>query len=116
MKLKNIISNLTAATTVQKVVTPANYCKIMEYKVVPFTATLDQRKQSTAVVAEQLGRLIMHYSNEGWKYIRLESVSTYVQPDPGCFGVGGKPGYMASYQMVVFSKESDNESVVSTHD
>lgn len=82
----------------------------MEYKVVPFTATLDQKKETTAVVAEQLGKLIERYSNQGWKYVRLESVSTYVQPDSGCFGIGAKPGYMASYQMVVFIKETRDES------
>ncbi|TDQ09462.1 hypothetical protein [Pedobacter metabolipauper] len=76
----------------------------MEYKVVPFTATLDQKKETTSVVADQLEKLIARYTNQGWIYVRLESVSTYVQPDPGCFGIGGKPGYMASYQMVVFSK------------
>ncbi|WP_421938243.1 hypothetical protein [Pedobacter sp.] len=76
----------------------------MEYKVVPFTATLDQKKETTRVVAEQLEKLITQFTNQGWEYIRLESVSTYVQPDPGCFGLGAKPGYMASYQMVVFSK------------
>jgi len=76
----------------------------MEYKVVPFTATLDQKKETTRVVAEQLEKLITQFTNQGWEYIRLESVSTYVQADPGCFGLGAKPGYMASYQMVVFSK------------
>lgn len=76
----------------------------MEYKVVPFTATLNQQKETTKVVANQLETLIHHYNSEGWKYIRLESVSTYVQADPGCFGLGGKPGYLASYQMIVFSK------------
>lgn len=82
----------------------------MEYKVVPFTGTLDQKKETTSVVAEQLGRLIERYSNQGWRYIRLESVSTFVQPDPGCFGIGAKPSYMAAYQMVVFSKGS-SESI-----
>lgn len=76
----------------------------MEYKVVPFTAILNQKKETTNVVANQLENLIKQYNNEGWKYIRLESVSTYVQPDAGCFGLGAKPGYFASYQMVVFSK------------
>lgn len=77
----------------------------MEYKVVPFVATLDQKKETTAVVANQLEKLIERYTNDGWDYIRLESVSTYVQPDPGCFGIGAKPGHMSSYQMVVFSKK-----------
>lgn len=76
----------------------------MEYKVVPFTATLNQQKETTSAVANQLESLILHYHQQGWKYVRLESVSTYVQPDPGCFGLGGKPGYLSSYQMVVFSK------------
>jgi hypothetical protein len=89
---------------------------MMEYKVVPFTATLDQKKETTGVVAEQLGKLIERYSNQGWKYLRLESVSTYVQPDSGCFGIGAKPGYMASYQMVVFSKDVSRESAVTSAD
>lgn len=76
----------------------------MEYKVVPFTAILKQQKETTNVVASQLETLIKQYTDQGWEYIRLESVSTYVQPDSGCFGLGGKPGYLASYQMVVFSK------------
>lgn len=79
----------------------------MEYKVVPFTATLDQKKETTAVVANQLEDLIKNFNDQGWKYIRLESVSTFVQPDSGCFGIGAKPGFIASYQMVVFSKEME---------
>jgi hypothetical protein len=76
----------------------------MEYKVVPFTATLDQKKETSSVVAEQLETLIARYTEDGWTYIRLEGVSTYVQPDNGCFGIGGKPGYLSTYQMVVFSR------------
>lgn len=76
----------------------------MEYKVVPFTATLNQQKETTSVIANQLENLIKKFTDQGWEYIRLESVSTFVQPDSGCFGFGGKPGYMASYQMIVFSK------------
>ncbi len=77
----------------------------MEYKVVPFTAILNNQKETTNVVANQLETIITKFTSEGWKYMRLESVSTYIQPDPGCFGFGGKPGYFASYQMVVFSKD-----------
>lgn len=76
----------------------------MEYKVVPFTATLDQKKDTSSVVAQQLENLIGKYTREGWTYVRLESVSTYVQPDNGCFGLGAKPGHMSAYQMVVFSR------------
>jgi hypothetical protein len=76
----------------------------MQYKVVPFIATINQQKETTNAVANQLESLISQYTTEGWTYIRLESVSTYVQPNMGCFGIGGKPGYTTSYQMVVFSK------------
>lgn len=86
----------------------------MEYKVVPFVATIKQQNESTTVVAKQLENLIEQYTDQGWKYIRLESVSTVVQPDNGCFGIGAKPAFMSSYQMVVFSKEYDNENIT-TH-
>lgn len=76
----------------------------MEYKVVPFTATLNQQKETTSVVAGQLENLIKNFSNQGWEYVRLESVSTYVQPEAGCFGLGAKPGYMAAYQMIVLRR------------
>ena len=77
----------------------------MEYIVVPFVATLNQKKETTSAVAIQLEKLIASYSDLGWQYVRLESVSTYVQPDAGCFGVGGRPGYFVAYQMIVLSKD-----------
>jgi hypothetical protein len=76
----------------------------MEYKVVPFIATINQQKETSNVVAAQLEKLIIQATDQGWEYVRLESVSTYVQGDSGCFGLGAKPGYVSSYQMVVFSK------------
>ena len=87
----------------------------MEYKVVPFTATLNQQKETTKAVADQLENLIKNFTNQGWEYVRLESVSTYVQPETGCFGIGAKPGYMASYQMVVFSRLNYENTAHSTH-
>lgn len=77
----------------------------MEYKVVPFTAVLSHQKLDTGVVSDQLDKVITQYTDLGWEYVRLESVSTYIQPDAGCFGLGGKPGYMAAYQMIVFSRD-----------
>ncbi|MBB5395081.1 hypothetical protein [Mucilaginibacter sp. AK015] len=76
----------------------------MEYKVVPFTATLNQQKETAAAVATQLGNLISKHAVDGWAYVRLESVSTFVEPDNGCFGIGAKPGYMSAFQMAVFAK------------
>lgn len=76
----------------------------MKYKVVPFVAAIEFKNGTSDHVAQQLETLINKYSLEGWNYIRLEGVSTYVGPDNGCFGFGGKPGYSTTKQMVVFSK------------
>ncbi|EZH75760.1 hypothetical protein ATO12_02950 [Aquimarina atlantica] len=75
----------------------------MKYKVVPFVASIDNKKTSKPV-AEQLEELIQHYNLDGWKYVGLESVTTYVQPNNGCFGFGGSPGFTTSRQMIVFNK------------
>jgi hypothetical protein len=77
----------------------------MEYKVIPFVASIDANKGTAVHVAEQLSGIVSYHADHGWKYVRLESVITYVQPDNGCFGLGGKPGYTTSRQMIVFSKE-----------
>ncbi len=76
----------------------------MEYKVVPFVASIDHKKGNSGHVAEQLEQLITKHSTQGWNYVRLESVSTFVSPDNGCFGFGAKAGYTTSRQMVVSSK------------
>lgn len=75
----------------------------MEYKVIPFTAILNPR-DTADVVSVQLEKIIDQYNMDGWKYVRLESVSTYVNGAPGCFGVGSTPGFMKSYQMIVFQR------------
>lgn len=77
----------------------------MEYKVVPFVASINSKTGNSSHVASQLEDIIKHHSNQGWKYIRLESVTTFVQPNAGCFGFGASQGYTTSNQMVVFSKE-----------
>lgn len=76
----------------------------MEYKVIPFVASIDQKKGTSVNVAQQLEDIIKYHTNQGWKYISLESVTTFVQPDSGCFGFGAKPGYTTTRQMVVFGK------------
>jgi len=74
----------------------------MEYKVIPFVASLDPKKGTADHVAEQLEKIINQAQEQGWKYVRLESVTTYVKPDNGCFGIGGQKGYTTSKQMIVF--------------
>jgi hypothetical protein len=76
----------------------------MEYKVVPFVASIDPKSGNSNHVAEQLQEVITAHKERGWNYVRLESVTTFVHPDAGCFGLGAKPGYTTTNQMVVFSK------------
>lgn len=88
----------------------------MEYKVIPFVATAKQQNISSSIIAQQLESLIKDQSQLGWKYLRLESVSTYIQPVEGCFGIGQqKPGYMTSYQVAVFTKETNEISTTINH-
>jgi hypothetical protein len=77
----------------------------MEYKVIPFVPSINRNKENSSEVAKQLEEIIKKHTNQGWIYIRLESVETFVVPENGCFGLGAKPGYMDSRQMIVFSKE-----------
>ena len=59
----------------------------------PFVAKITQ-KDSTGQVAEQLQTVINSYSSQGWDYVRMENVETYVDGTNGCFGFGAKPGYV----------------------
>lgn len=77
----------------------------MEYKVIPFVPSINRSKENSKHVAKQLEDIITNYNDQGWRYVRLESVATYVLPDSGCFGLGAKPGYVANRQMLVFNKE-----------
>lgn len=75
----------------------------MEYKVVPFVASITQ-KDNAAKAAAQLQALATEYAKEGWEYIRLESVETHIAGDNGCFGIGATPATTASVSMVVFHR------------
>jgi len=76
----------------------------MEYKVVPFVASIDPKKGTVNQVAEQLETLMKIYSEQGWKYHDLESVKIYVKPDAGCFGLGARPGFTTINYMAVFTR------------
>lgn len=73
------------------------------YKVVPFVASVGTMEGSQQAAA-QLEALIQHYSQEGWEYVRLESVVTFIAGANGCFGLGATPGRTTSFSMAVFRK------------
>jgi hypothetical protein len=75
----------------------------MTYKVIPFVAQITH-KDTSRQVAQQLENLVITQAESGWEFVRLESVETYIQADPGCFGLGAKPGYTSIYKMAVFKQ------------
>lgn len=74
-----------------------------QYIVVPFTAQLSNTGNATQA-AEQLQKLIKYYADNGWEYVRLESVETYVAGTAGCMGTGGTPSTYVYFRMAVFKK------------
>lgn len=76
----------------------------MEYRVVPFVPSLDHKNPSGDAAADQLNAIITMHADKSWEYVRLESVSSWVAPDTGCFGFGGKAGYHTTRQVIVFKR------------
>jgi hypothetical protein len=79
----------------------------MTYKVVPFTATI-VKGQTHDAAAAQLEITINQHAEEGWEYVRLETVSTIVTTpaDPGCLGIGATPAshIQTVFYMIVFRR------------
>jgi hypothetical protein len=72
----------------------------MNYKVVPFRADI-MAGEGSSKAAKQLSDLINQNAQEGWKYLRLETLVTLVttpatEGTKGCFGIGATPGFPAS--------------------
>jgi len=75
----------------------------MEYKVVSIVPV--QKDGGNAMqVAQDFEDLIKKYNAQGWTYVRVESLKTYVAGNNGCFGFGSTAGYFDEKQMVVFTK------------
>jgi hypothetical protein len=75
-----------------------------EYKVVPFVASIGQL-EGAKQAADQLQTLIQSLAAQGWEYVRLESVTTFVAGNAGCFlGIGATPGTTTAFSMAVFRK------------
>ena len=72
----------------------------MSYIVVPFVASI-ANNGTAAQAAEQLQQLIQHYTVQGYRYVRLEQVTTTVAGANGCFGLGATPATTRSLSMVV---------------
>ena len=75
----------------------------MQYKVVPFNAVIS-RNDGADQAAKQLQALIDNMRADGWEYVEMANIDTYVEGTNGCFGFGAKPGYSVSVAAVVFKK------------
>lgn len=73
------------------------------YKVVPFVASIGMTEGSQQAAA-QLEGLIHQHAQEGWEFVRLERVETFIAGNNGCFGLGATPARMTSYSMAVLRK------------
>jgi hypothetical protein len=71
------------------------------FRVVPFVASVAVN-EGAAQAASQLETLIKSWTDQGWEYVRLESVETFVAGSAGCFGLGATPAQLVSYSMAVF--------------
>jgi hypothetical protein len=74
-----------------------------ECKVVPFTAQIT-RQDTNATVAAQMQAIIDSYKAQGWEYEHMASVQTSVAGTDGCFGIGAQPGYITSFNVLVFTR------------
>jgi len=75
----------------------------MEYKTIPFNASITS-SSSSSDAANQLQSAIDAQVTGGWEFCTLANISTNVAGDSGCFGIGAKPGYNTSVQVLVFRK------------
>lgn len=73
------------------------------YRVVPFVASI-AINEGAHQAAAQLETLVKSWTDNGWEYVRLESVETYVAGTAGCLGLGATQPRMASYSIAVFKQ------------
>lgn len=75
----------------------------MQYKVVPISPVIRKGENVTNLAAE-FESVIQKYIEQGWDFVSLESLSTWIAGSNGCFGFGATPGYMDVKQLLIFRK------------
>lgn len=73
------------------------------YQIIPFTAQIT-RDDHSGKVAAQMQQIIDRQVADGWEYSHMDTVQTAVAATKGCFGIGAQPGYLTSYNVLVFRK------------
>ena len=75
-----------------------------DFAVLPFVANIDMQ-QGASEAATQLQSVINQYSLQGWEYVRLETVETFVRGDSGCLGIGSTDSRWEHYKMIVLRRK-----------
>lgn len=76
------------------------------YKVIPINPKTGSNEGSGKLAGE-LESLLQKYSDQGWRYERIETLGTLVLGSNGCFGIGATPNYYQNYQVLVLSREDN---------
>ena len=75
----------------------------MEYKVVPFKPNLEHG-QSSAEAAAQVQSILNEHSNNGWQFLQIANVQTYIGGLTVGFDHVVEPGHETNFQMLLFKK------------
>jgi hypothetical protein len=73
----------------------------MHYKVVPFSASIGNTQNSSAV-ASQIESLISSYTSSGWEFVAVHQLETYKAGSNGCFGLGATPPMTLTTEFIIF--------------
>ncbi len=77
-----------------------------EFKVIPFKPVHNSKgRTSLKEVAEQLDDHFTEASQNGWTYVRIETIRSHVPAKGGCFGFFKTPAYDMSNHFIVYSRE-----------
>jgi len=75
----------------------------MAYKVVSISPQMG-RNESPIKLAQEMEGVISKYHAEGWEYMQVETLETWIAGTNGCFGFGAQPGFNMTMHFMVFKK------------
>jgi len=71
------------------------------YKVVPFNASIGQNEGSDKA-ASQLEVVIGQWAQQGFDYVGMEHIPTFVAGNSGCMGLGATPATSRQFPVLIF--------------
>jgi hypothetical protein len=74
------------------------------YKVVSFQASISNTGSGQDVAAA-LQRAIDQEAANGWEFVQIQELTTFVAGSSGCFGLGATPGTTTSMSVLIFNRK-----------